>query len=399
MVTILSQGSRTPGFLAAAIVVSLPLLRYVKFVKIPIEWVAVLIFIFSWILFVVPIVGRVAYPLKPILSLFLVSFFLIFVFFIEVWLERCDSYRLYCLVKIIYGVFFIIGWFNYFFDINLLGYRNDNVFPFPEPAPFARIAGPIYVATFFLVSKKFKLIILANALLQAILLQSLSLLLYSVIIFIIVLQVRVIRFLIPIVFIISIVAMFLIKNPIYSKHFTSRFTLSSQSGNLTSLVYLQGVVAARDSLVNTDGLGLGFQMLGTEKPNEVSKIISSIVSDGGEVCRPEGGFLAAKLIAELGLVGVILTGFVFVRILRSLIWLRRYWRFALCSKANWSNYKLKLVIVNSLIVTFFIEMFLRGGEYFSLTVILFIVSVVYIRKYNKYYNAINESNFKYEQCS
>lgn len=381
MVGFFSHASRTFGLLLASIIVFSALIPYVKFIQIPFSWNNNLIIIFIWILFVTPIIGGVNYSSKSFLSLLIAVFLLLFAFLIEVWFEKCDISKLYRLVQIVCGVFILIGWSGYFLNFKMFGYNGITLFS--EPAHFARIAGPIYVVAFFLVPKKFKLIILANAAIQSVLLQSLALLVYTVVILTIVLQMRGFRFVVPVVFIIAILTVFLIKNPVYSEHFTSRLTISPKSGNLTSLVWLQGVVAAKNSLLSTGGLGLGFQMLGTEKPNEISKIINDILSRGGELCRPGGGCVAAKLIAELGLVGVILAGFAFAKILKSFIWLRRYWRVALRFKVNWSNYQLKMVIANSLIVTFFVEMFLRGGGYFSLTGILFILSLLYVRKYRR----------------
>jgi hypothetical protein len=379
MAVTLSQDSRTPGLLVASMIVFPTLLRTAKLLRVRANWIIAIGLIFVWIL-LIPLIGGVSYLPKSLYSILIASFLLVFAFFIEAWFASCDNRRLLHLVKIISISFIIIGWSRFFLNFAALGYDqfSNAVFPFSEPAHFARIAGPIYFIGFLLVTNKYKFIILVNALLQSILLQSLSLLLYTAIIFIIILQLRKIRYIAIIIFIIASILAFFFLNPVYLDYFKSRLTLSPNRGNLTSLIMLQGAVAAKNSLVDTRGLGLGFQMLGTEEPNEISEIINSLLTKGGELNRADGGFLAAKLIAELGLIGVVLVVLTLVQVIRSGIWLRYYWRMYLKFKDNLPKQYLKLVIAHSLITTFFIEMFLRGAGYFSLTVILLMVSLFYI---------------------
>lgn len=387
----LSLDSFTPGLLAAALIVLPTLLRYAKAIKIPFTWNRNLCIILVWILFIIPLFTGANYSSKSFLSLFIALFLLLYAFLIEVWFERCSLQRIYRLVFIVYSAFLIIGWLGFFFKVNAFGYnRFAAIFPFSEPAHFARIAGPIYVAAFFLASKKFKLFIFINNILQAILIQSTSLFCYPVIMFLAIFQVRALKFVALIVLILALFLGILLKNPAHLEYFMSRITFSPETSNLTSLVFLQGVVAAKDSLFNTNGLGLGFQMLGTEAPNRISHIISGILASGGELCRPSGGFIAAKLIAELGLLGVILVVFACLQMLISFLWLRRYLEMTLRFKGVRPDGQIKSVITNSLIVTFFVEMFLRGGGYFSLTAILFVFALIYLRKRHKYRNVVDK---------
>lgn len=379
----LSLSSLAPGLLIAVAVVSIVLLRYIKFVRVPISWINILMVILVWIL-LIPIVGSFNYASKSFLSLFVVIFLLFFAFLIEVWFERCDSHKLYRLVQILCVVFLLIGWNGFFFKVNVFGYNGavSTVFPFSEPSYFAIIAGPVYMIAFFLVPNKFKIFILINTVAQATVFPSLTLLCYAAILVFIVLRIRVVKFIVAIIFAAIIFAAILHSNPTYVKYCTGRLTLSSKSGNLTSLAALQGIYAAKNSLIDTKGLGLGFQMLGTEQPNKITKIIAEIMH-GRELSRPEGGFIAAKLVAELGMVGAILAGLAFVQMLRSFFWVRKYWGTTLQHKANLSGYQFKLVVANLLILSFFVEMFLRGSGYFSMGTIFFISSLLYIRRYNK----------------
>ena len=66
-----------------------------------------------------------------------------------------------------------------------------------------------------------------------------------------------------------------------SSYFTERFNFSEDSTSATSLVYMQGVDDAKNSLAMTYGLGLGFQMLGTQEPSIYSLPIAKILGADG----------------------------------------------------------------------------------------------------------------------
>jgi len=90
----------------------------------------------------------------------------------------------------------------------------------------------------------------------------------------------------------------------YSPYFKSRLTLDGLD-NLTTLVFLQGWSLSYLNFFETTGLGLGFQMLGESgtKYSYFTDVIFKLT--GGSLNVSDGGFFAAKLIAEFGVVGVI----------------------------------------------------------------------------------------------
>jgi hypothetical protein len=81
---------------------------------------------------------------------------------------------------------------------------------------------------------------------------------------------------------------------------------AQSSKNLSSLVYLQGIQDAHYSFVSTKGLGLGFQQLGTQKLSEAGLILQELLNNNTGLNRQDGGFTAAKIIAELGLLGILI---------------------------------------------------------------------------------------------
>lgn len=380
----LSESSSSFGLLISAGAIFTVLLQYVKFTKVPTSWIGTLAGVLVWVIFITPVMGDVHYQSKSYFSLLGALFLFCFILLAETWFERCSGRRLYRLIDMMWKGFFLIGWAGVFLKVRVFGYAQLSaaVFPFSEPSHFAIVAGPIYVISFFILPNKARLFIVTNMIFQAMLLQNLSLLFYVVMIIVSILQIRSTKFIAPIIMFVSTVAIFIaifIANPAYLKYCTSRLTLSSKSSSLTVLAARQGIYAARDSLRDTMGLGLGFQMLGTEKPNEITKIITNI-THGIELTRPEGGFVAAKLIAEFGVAGVIVVGLIFLQMSRSFFWLRRYCKRVSQHKTNLSECQIKLVVAHSLIIAFFIEMFIRGVGYFSLGVILFVFSLLYIRK-------------------
>ena len=153
-------------------------------------------------------------------------------------------------------------------------------------------------------------------------------------------------------------------------YFTERANLSLESNNTTALVYLQGVDYAEKALTNTNGMGLGFQMMGTQKSSEVTdKLISLVGSgDGGGVNRLDGGFLAAKIITEFGVLGIGLLLIYLFSFCKSLLYLRYITRYGI-GKEN-----VYLSISHSIFCTFIVEIFVRGVGYFSPGVVIFLVS-------------------------
>lgn len=68
----------------------------------------------------------------------------------------------------------------------------------------------------------------------------------------------------------------LFSDSIAFQYFSSRLNFSADSSNMTTLVFLQGIDDAYRSLMNTSGLGLGFQMAGTDQPGIYGYTIAHI---------------------------------------------------------------------------------------------------------------------------
>ena len=140
-------------------------------------------------------------------------------------------------------------------------------------------------------------------------------------------------------------------------YYSSRVDLlSDDNTNLSALIYLQGWQLMGESLTRSGGWGVGFQQLGlngTDVP--AAQIIYSLTGEAGNLL--DGSFTFAKLVAELGVFGLLLT-FAFLAVWwRSMRALRRIANGAPDSSAR--------VFAMCVIAGYIIELFVRGAGYFT----------------------------------
>jgi hypothetical protein len=127
----------------------------------------------------------------------------------------------------------------------------------------------------------------------------------------------------------------------------------SENSHLSSLVYLQGWVDLYNNLLNTYGLGLGFNGMGSllfeeNYPREV--ILSRF---GLNLNSEDGSFLFSKIISEFGLFGLLFYSIIFYKFI---------------SKINENQY----LVINTLVFSFIIISFVRTSGYFNGTLLLIV---------------------------
>ena len=278
-----------------------------------------------------------------------------------------------------YYFFAAVGIFNIASNYSIgktLGYTHAQpIFPFLEPSHYALYFGTlafIYSALQPSIIKKSMSIALLVAMSMTI--PNTTLLTYaclSTLLPIFNLRPKAVFFALP-AFTISII--FGVNAVLSNEYFSKRLDVSaSENQNTTTLVYLQGVQDAINSLSLTNGMGLGFQMLGTQPPSEYSYSIAKLVTDAnGELNRQDGGFLAAKIIAEFGVIGLAAIFSFILLAAKAFIQTRRL------SKENIDHTKTKAILFNAIAISFSIEMFIRGYGYFSPGFYLFLIALFYI---------------------
>lgn len=286
---------------------------------------------------------------------------------IKIQLELFNKVLSFCLFLLI-----AVGYFALFFLKT--GYLdNKSMILFDEPSHYGVALLPL-IFNVMLASDSVikKIIVITLCFTLAILLQSLTLLVGLSIALIIILSKisrRMGLLLLPL-----IVSIFYLNGSIL--YFTDRLDFSGDSLNLSVLVFLSGWEVAYSSLIETYGFGLGFQQLGVN--NEVGEyqfIIMSLL-DGQKLNSFDGGSLAPKLIAELGVLGlfcVVVYVFIFARLFKKLI-------------LNKNN-EYSCFYFQSVFLAFSIELFVRGFGYFSVGSLLFLSSLFWFKfNHNKFKN-------------
>jgi hypothetical protein len=141
-------------------------------------------------------------------------------------------------------------------------------------------------------------------------------------------------------------------------YYIGRLALSGDSDNLSVLAFLQGWQRAKLNISETWGLGIGFQQFGyVGTLGELAERIVKLL--GASLNLYDGGSTASKLIAELGLVGVVLIAFYLRLVVRG---------FGLIRRAQLLPIKqrdVRVIFVYSLIIAYSSELFFRGTGYLS----------------------------------
>ncbi|MFM5343125.1 hypothetical protein [Aeromonas veronii] len=269
---------------------------------------------------------------------------------------------------IVLFVLVLIALFNIFtgfsFGLNFYG-KGKAIFPFGEPSHYAIFLGPFFIAVFCQIRKSGKFILLVLMFLIVAKVASTTLFIYLFLALLLMLRSSLLLFLASIPLMIGSLV-FIISNDYYY----TRFIISPDSDNLTALVYLQGLQDAYQSFVSTYGVGLGFQMLGTQPISPAGMQIGNIMN-GVFLNRQDGGFLAAKLIAEFGVLGIIFLLYYIRFFVKSFIFL---------SGVNVNGASGKFIFCLSCVYCAFVELFVRGAGYFTPTVFFLIVAVFLLNR-------------------
>lgn len=234
-------------------------------------------------------------------------------------------------------------------------------FPFTEPSHFALTFAPFLIYQCVVTRLPVKLVWLAGTLGVALVLQNLSLVLAV--------GVAAVCCLPGLWLTAGLLAVIGAVGSLDLTYFTDRLDFSAQTTNLSALVYIQGTELMDAALKATSGWGIGFQQLGIAPINvPTSDLIYRLSQDDANL--RDGGFQAAKLIAEMGGIGLVVVLCYAWVAARAVMMLRR-------NDADSRAEPLR-VFVLSLIVSFSVEMFVRGLGYFSGTAMLQVTALLLV---------------------
>jgi hypothetical protein len=231
-----------------------------------------------------------------------------------------------------------------------------STFPFTETSHFALAFGPIFL--YFCASarptRRTAWVLFGIAF--AVLLKSGTLLAFALGSAIINRRIALSGFLIACVFAIGLASQL--------KYFTSRAEISAHSKNATALVYLQGWELLAHALEETHGLGIGFQQMGLRATNVPAAAAIRTINNGKNLNLKDGGFLMAKFGSEFGAFGLLIVIAYCLKAFQCLQLLRK--------KRSPPN----VMLAASIIFSFGVYIFIRGGGYFTQFVLIFIAAIV-----------------------
>lgn len=242
------------------------------------------------------------------------------------------------------------------------------LFPFTEPSHFVLIFTP-FLIYFCAKSKPWeRLFYITVSLLGTALLENLTLAAATIAVAVLCLQLRYI-----------LVAAGLLLPALATldlSYFTERLVFDIESTNLSSLAFLQGWQMLVESLVSTNGFGLGFQQMGVFGTN-VTASTQLYMVHGESLNLLDGGFTMAKLLSEFGAFGGLLLVVFSYYLLRAIQLLRRTALYGELPPPV-------LLFAASCIVGYSIELLLRGTGYFTPTGILLVYGVLTWRNFNAF---------------
>ncbi|QXQ06471.1 hypothetical protein KX816_20375 [Sphingosinicellaceae bacterium] len=233
-------------------------------------------------------------------------------------------------------------------------------FPFTEPSHFVLAFMPFYTYVCLVASSSRRLALLLLGLVLVLALESLTLAVGWV--FVVVACTR--GLLLP-----AAIAAIMVGglSVVDLSYFVDRLDFSGGSQNLSTLVWLQGWQLTDEAFRATVGWGAGYQQLGLQGTNtDISRLIYVLVGSDANIF--DGGFSAAKLLSEFGVIGIgILAGLMFLAG-QSMLVLRAI------AKSPASVPRATL-FVHSVFVGYLVELFVRGAGYFTGSAILLVAAL------------------------
>jgi hypothetical protein len=156
-------------------------------------------------------------------------------------------------------------------------------------------------------------------------------------------------------------------------YYVERLDFSAENENLSTLVFLQGWEMIGEAWERSAGIGLGFQQLGvfgTDVP--AADLIVLIFGENLNIL--DGGFIFAKITSELGgFAVVLLLGYMWLaargcKILRQTL------------SSGLAAHQVVDVLAASSVLSYVVEMFVRGAGYFTPTSVLVVASAWILAK-------------------
>lgn len=228
------------------------------------------------------------------------------------------------------------------------------VFPFTEPSHFALAFVPLLMYRCVTTTTVRRLLLLASGLLIAVLLENLTLVAGCFLVAVVSLRLPLLM--------LALAAAALIATQIDLSYYVGRLDLSTENQNLSSLAFLQGWQMMGESWDRSGGWGLGFQQLGVRGTDvDAAQLVEVLARTPLNIF--DGSFTASKLVSEFGLIGIgLLTGY----LLLATVSVRAL------KRARGDS---RIVFAHCVLVSYGLELGLRGSGYFTASVLLMIAAL------------------------
>ena len=305
---------------------------------------------------------------------------------------KCNDLVLLRVLKLLVIVGLLIGFGSFVIDLNILNYNKATkpMFPFSEPSHYALGFASFFLVAGIISSKVQRILLLILIILLGALKPSITLLVVAFVMVVVyyILPLKIDKIVFFAIFVVAgAYALSLVETSKLS-YFYERIPFAENvehpvihgSANLTALVYMQGWEILSDTMVNTDGLGVGLYNMGKVIPGHYAEIIYK--KDGRYRNREEGSFFASKLVTEFGIVGVLVLFAYCASLLKSLRFFYRLGRHIDNKyRTKEAIYPVSQIYAHSVIVVFVVEAFVRGVGYFTIGVFLLMVAMFLMRRY------------------
>lgn len=246
-------------------------------------------------------------------------------------------------------------------------YHELPIIFFMEPSHYALSIVPFFYYCFY--NSRIKVLVLGLMLFMALAIKNLTILFSIFFIIIIFLNKK------NIYLLLLISPLFFMDN----EYFYSRININEFEENLSLLAFLQGYERAYLNSIDTFFIGNGFQQFGLYgKLGDLQDIIYLRV--GNYLNLTDGATIAAKIIGEFGLFGILILAFYGISFFKSLQYLRH----------NSSRSDKKSILYRIFIVSMFIELFIRNLGYFSPMVFLAIVGLIGLKNTSNEYPRVSK---------
>lgn len=241
------------------------------------------------------------------------------------------------------------------------------IFPYTEPSFFALTFAPVLIFMCVSAPLWLRLIWLGIGMALALLLMNLTLMVAVLLAAVVSLPLLI---LIPIIF-----AAVSFASLLDLTYFTDRIDFTLTSTNLSTLVYIQGWQLLDESLRNSMGWGLGFQQLGIGYTNVPASIrLNQLL--GFDLNLTDGSFIFAKIGSEFGIFGILFSGCVIYLAIKSFVALR------FVSRGE-DRMPAPLMLCYSILLGSLIELLVRGANYFTGSIVLFISACFFLLRLKK----------------